>query len=195
MPIITINRQFGAGGRTVAKALSQKLDIPWYDRDFVKKTAAESGILEEDILADGEEITTSQKVLDKILNNANPYTSSHDAIYSAQKQVILELANNSCIIVGRCANRILKESGIKSFDILLIADQSVRIERTIKKEGITEKEAKKFVERHDILRDNYYKNYTGHHLLKADDFSICIDTGVIDYNKCVDMIADIFSNK
>lgn len=193
--VITINREFGAGGRTVAKALSEKLDIPWFDKDFVKKTADESGFLEEDIIADGEEISGSQKVLDKILNNANPYTSSHDAIYNAQKRVIIELAMSDCIIVGRCANRILKEEGINSFNILLMAEKKVRINRTMQKENLTETEAKKLVEKTDGLRENYYKNYTGHNLNNADDYNICIDTGVLDYNKCIEMLVDIFSDR
>lgn len=193
--VVTINRQFGAGGRTVAKALSEKLDIPWFDKDFVKKTASESGFLEEDIIADGEEISGSQKVLDKILNNANSYTSSHDAIYNAQKKVIIELAQNDCIIVGRCANRILNEVGIESFNIFLMADKDIRINRTKQKENLSDIEAKKLVEKHDNLRGNYYKNYVGHSLNTADDYNICIDTGVLDYNKCVEMLVDIFSSK
>ena len=55
IPVITINRQYGAGGRTIARGLSEKSGIPWYDKDFVKKTAAESGYSEEDIQAEGEQ--------------------------------------------------------------------------------------------------------------------------------------------
>ena len=78
MPVITISREFGAGGRTIAKGLSKELGIPWYDRDFVRLTAKMSGYSEEEIEDEGETISDSARFLDSILNNMVAYTSSHD---------------------------------------------------------------------------------------------------------------------
>ena len=68
-PVITISREYGAGGRSVAKGLSEKLGIPWYDNDFVKLTAEQSGFSEETIKNEGEEISSLSRALDSVLNN------------------------------------------------------------------------------------------------------------------------------
>lgn len=189
MPIITISREFGAGGRTMAKGLSKELGIPWYDRDFVRLTAKMSGYSEEEIEDEGESISDSTRFLDSILNNMAAYTSSHDAIYEAQKDAILELAKNPCIIVGRCSNVILREAGIPTFDIFLHADPAIRVERakTLVSDKVTNIE--KYVEKVDEQREKHYKVYTGGRLNKAQDYTVCLDTGAIDYDTCIQVLA------
>ncbi|MCR5747930.1 MAG: cytidylate kinase-like family protein [Lachnospiraceae bacterium] len=191
LPIITISREFAAGGRTIAKGLSEKLSIPWYDRDFVKLTSKISGYSEEEILEEGEELGTGTKFLDKLLNNATSYVSSHDAIYKAQKESIMELSKSPCIIVGRCSNVILREAGIPTFDIFLYADKDIRIKRAgdiIKDKKV---DALKYLEHKDALRETYYKTYTGKNMGFYHDYNICLDTGRIDYGKAIGFLADI----
>lgn len=192
-PVITISREFGAGGRSVAGGLSDMLGVKWYDHDFTKIIAKESGYSEEEVKKEGEELSSSERFLDKILNNSMAYTSSFDAIYEAQKEMILKLSSSGepCIIVGRCANVILKNAGIPSFDVFLYADKDVRIERakTIKPEGI--KDYKKYVEKRDAMRENYYKEYAGEDMNRALDYNICLDTGVISYDTCIEILANI----
>lgn len=190
-PVITISREYCAGGRSVAKGLSEKLGIPWYDRDFVRFTAMRSGFSEEDIRADGEDYSETSHFLDTILNNIAAYNSSHDAIYNAQKEAICELAKEPCILVGRCGNMILREAGIKSFDIFLHADKSVRIERAKEIAKNPGNNIEKYVDKRDDLRNNYYKTYTGRHIDCAQDYTICVDTGAVDYETCVDMLGDM----
>lgn len=187
--IVTVSREYGAGGRTIAKGLSEKLGIPWYDRDFVKYTAQASGYSEEDIFEEGEELTDSARFLDTILNNMSAYTSSHDAIFQAQKEAILALSKESCILVGRCANKILQEAGIKSFDIFLHADKAVRIQRCIDKAQDSVKNMEKYVDRKDELRRNYYRKYTKDEISQAQDYTVCLDTGMVDYDTCIEVLA------
>jgi len=192
LPIITISREYGAGGRSIARALSEKLAIPWYDKDFVTITAQKSGYSEEDILKDGEEISSAEHILDSILNNIAAYNSSHDSIYKAQKESMLELAQEGpCIIVGRCGNKILREAGIKSFDVFLYADIEVRVERAKALVPANVSDVKKFVEKTDEHRELYYKEYAKGIPGSAKDYNLCLDTGVIPYFKCVDIIADL----
>ncbi len=191
LPIITISREFAAGGRTIAKGLSEKLSIPWYDRDFVKLTSKNSGYSEEDIMKEGEELGIGAKILDKLLNNATSYVSSHDAIYNAQKEAIMELSESPCIIVGRCSNVILREAGVFTFDIFLYADKDIRIKRA----GDLIKDKKvdplKYLEHKDALRETYYNNYTGRDMGFYHDYNICLDTGRVDYREAVEFLADI----
>lgn len=191
IPVITISREYGAGGRSVAKKLANKLNIPWYDHDLAKIIAQYSGYSEAEVLAEGEELSNSAKFLDYILNNANSYTSSHDAIFKAQKEQILKLAEQPCIIVGRCANKILEEAGIESFDIFLYAQEEVRLKRAEELINLRGDKLVKYLHQRDTFRDNYYKAYTKGGIGSAQDYDICLDTGTINYDKCVEVIASI----
>ena len=194
IPVITISRKFSAGGRSLAKALSERLGIPWYDKDFVTMTAGDSGYSEEEIQAEGEELSGSQRVLDAILNNAAAYTSSHDAIFKAQCEVMLDLAKKPCIIVGRCGNIILPKAGVDTFSLFLHGDVDVRIKRTMETYGLGEAEALKHLEKKDSNRSNYYKKYTGHEMNCADDYTLCLDTSKIDIESAADIICTLIKN-
>lgn len=186
--IITIGREFGAGGRTVAKKLSELLNIPWYNRDFTKITAQSSGYSEEEIEDEGETISDFDSWLDSFLNNSAAYTSSHDAIFEAQKDTILKLAEGDCIIIGRCADYILKKAGIDSFDVFLYADEDVKAKRACEILECDEKKAHKYVEKIDHMRDNYYKRYTGLNIGDYHNYDLLIDTGKIGKDNSADLI-------
>lgn len=194
-PVITIGREYAAGGRTIAKWLSEKLNIPWYDHDLARIIAQHSGYSEQEILEEGEELSKYDKVLDFILNNANSYVSSHDAIFKAQKEEIINLAKTPCIIVGRCSNIIVREAGIESFDIFLFADKETRLKRAEELTSYRGEKLLKYLEQRDEFRENYYKAYTGGSINRAQDYDICLDTGRISYGKCVDIITGIIGKK
>ena len=187
--VITISRNYGSHGHELAQKLSDRLGIPYYDRDFVRKTAEESGFSQELIDEDGEKIKIGTKFLE-MLSPAS-LNSSHDEIFKAQSRVVLELTASPCIIVGRCSNYILREAGIPSFDIYLTADSSWRIDNAmnhkVKKEEVTEQ----YLVRKDNERSDYYKLYTGHPMGMASDYTICLDVGKLGMDKCVDIICDL----
>ena len=123
LPVITINRLYAAYGTTVAKILSDRLGIPYYDKDFIKKTVAESEYETSEVEDNGEEISTGNKFLNILLNNTvGSYPDMIRDLFLIQRKVILELAQTDCIIIGRCANHILREEGIPTFDIFLYGD-------------------------------------------------------------------------
>lgn len=191
-PIITISREYCAGGRTIAKGLSDALGLPWYDRDFVKLTSRISGYSEEEVAQEGEEISETEHFFDSIANNIASFTSSHDAIYKAQKEAIFQLSEQPCIIVGRLSNIILREANIPSFDIYLYADKDIRIERAkARPECPKDSNIKKYVERRDDLRENYYKSYAHRNMNMVSDYSICLDTGEIDYDTCISVLTTV----
>lgn len=195
-PVITISREYGSYGRTIAKALSEQLGVPYYDHDFVKETAKQSGYSEEDITKEGESLSTGSRILNKILNNTTAYTSSHDAIFQAQREVILKLAESPCIIVGRCANHILQEAGVNSFDIFLYADMEFRKERAhqlLVEDGIDPETIaiEKLVNKVDNGRAVYYKQYTGQELGYYKNYNICLDVGTVGVEQSIQMLVDI----
>ena len=194
-PVITISREYGALGRTLAAKLSERLGIPYYDRDFVKKTAEESGYAVEDVEHEGEELSTSGRMLNKILNSAVSYSSSYDGIYKAQKKVVLQLAQDPCIIVGRCADHILREEGKNVFCVYLYASVKDRLDHVAELAENGTMSIEKYIEKRDKLRRTYYKQYTGHEMGNANNYNICFDTGRINAETCADIIIDILSRE
>lgn len=192
-PVITISREYYAGGRSVARKLSEALNIPWHDNDLTKLTSQISGYSEDEVLSEGEEIGKLENAIEKLLRGANFYTSSHDEINEAQNKAVIELAKEPCIIVGRGANAVLKKEGIETFDIFLHADIDKRIARTMKARNINEAAAKKFLEKHDSFREIYYNKYSGGKYGDSREYSISLNTGVIDYDTCAKIIVDILN--
>lgn len=190
--IITIGREYCAGGTSVAERLSKKLGIPWYDRDFAALTAKNSGYTLDEVLEEGEELSEFSRFLNSFLNNATSYTSSFDEIYKAQKEALLML-QKPCIVIGRCSNLIYKEEGVDSFDIFLYADEDVRLKRAKERDG--EDIDIKDIEKKDSKRENYYKNYTKHELADCRDYNICLDTGAMDYDECAELLANILKDR
>ena len=194
LPVITINREYGAGGRSLAALLSESLGIPYYDKDFVIKTVEESGYEKEDVEREGEEMSRSSRVLNDILNGTVSYTSSHDAIFNAEKNVILKLAENPCIIVGRCANVILAEAGIDAVNIYLHGPMDIKMKRldeiSAEKEHVTEKS----VEEHERKRRTFFKKYTGYEIFDASIYTFTFDVGKVDLPKCAEIVLSTINN-
>ena len=196
LPVITISREYAAGGHMIAAELSEQLGIPFYDRDFVRRTAEDSGYAEEDIEREGERMSPGGRLLNTFLSGAVSYNSSYDGIYEAQKKVILSLAASPCIIVGRCADHILQEAGIPAFNIYLYADKPFRLQYAAKvraEEGVkmTERELDRYIDRQDMLRSTYYRQYTGADMGSCRNYDICLNVGAIGPERCVDVLMEI----
>lgn len=190
IPVITINREYGSGGSTLAAMLSEKLNIPYYDKDFVKKTMQESGFDEADVEREDEEMSRSSQLLENFLNGIVSYSSSHDKIFQAEKKIVLQLAESPCIMVGRCANNILKEAGIDVLSIYLHAPSEKRIARANELKENGEMKVDKFVETKDEQRRTFYRQYTGREIYDASNYTFCFDTGKISISRCADIVTD-----
>ena len=192
--VITISREYAAYGRSVAKALSEALGIEYYDVDVIRKTAKVSGYSEEDVTREGEYISNSRQFINQFLSTS-AYNSSYDAIFQAQRDVILELAKQDCIIVGRCSNIILREAGVETFDIFLHAPKEFRVRRCeeLGEHGKTEPE--KFVDRSDHGRETYYHAYTGHTMGNYKDYDISLNVEKLTPEGTIDVLISILKDK
>lgn len=190
LPVITISRAYAAYGRTIASALSERLGLMVYDKDFVKETARQSGYSEEDIAREGEQMSRISKFMNSLLNNVTIYTSSYDGIYRAQREVVLSLAKKPCIIVGRCAEHILMEEQIPCFRIFLHADKRTRLNRAAQLEENKGLDPKKVLAKRDELRETYYRHYTGNEMGDYRQYDLSLDTGSIGVDTCVDLICE-----
>ena len=188
-PVITIGREYCAYGRTVAAGLEKKLGIKYYDKDFVNRIIKESGFSEDVVWDEHEAISSKAKFLDEMLSATALYMSPYDKIFEAQKQVVLELAKQPCIIVGRCANSILKEAGILSFDVYLHADIEHRKVRCAElNPEIESDQLEKYIKKVDTDRQIFYKKYAGKEVYDVRNYNISLDVGELGIERTVDLI-------
>lgn len=192
--IITISREYGAYGRSVAKALSQNLGIEYYDVDFVRMTAKKSGYSEEDVSREGESLSTGSRFINSFLTTS-AYNSSYDEIFQAQREVILEMAKKPCIMVGRCSNIILREAGVETFDVFLHADSAFRREHALELNEYGRMDVDRYMDRCDHWRKTYYRAYTGHDMGDYHDYDLSIDVGKIGFEKTVALLTDLLKER
>ena len=192
LPVITITRQYAAYGRSVAKGLSARLGIPYYDRDVIRKAAAESGYSVEEIAQEGEDIGKASSFLNTILNSSAAYSSSHDKIFEAEKYAIIHFATaGPCIIVGRCAAQILKEAGIPAVDVLLYGEMQYRCQHALEIGEYGRTDVKRYVARRDALRETFCKVYTGADIWDISNYDLCLDSCLLGPDTCVDIIEKV----
>ncbi|MCI8331131.1 MAG: MATE family efflux transporter [Bacilli bacterium] len=181
--IITIGREYGSGGRYIGKILSEKLGIKLYDKEIIYKTAKETG-LQVDYITQLEQ---QKNKLDSIwyygkLNN-------NDKIFISESNIIKEIAKKeSCIIIGRCANYILKDEE-NLIKIFIYSDIDDKIKRSIKYYGIPENKAKKTIKEINAKRSEHYKHYTGETWNDPANYDICINSAI-----GVEKVAEIINN-
>lgn len=185
-PVITITREYCAYGRTVAAALSQRMGVEYFDRDIVNKTIIESKFSED---ADHTPMEHVEQFLQDMLGSIAAYSSSFDKIFAAQKSVILDMAKKPCILVGRCANVILKEAGIPSVDVFLYADRETRMNRCKElNPDLNEDQMDRRIRVVDEDRQIFYKTFGKVNMNDPHNYDICIDVGKLGVDKAVEAI-------
>ncbi len=193
--IITISRQFGNGGRTVGRQLAERLDIPFYDRELVKQVAEETGFDTKFIEENGE-FSPSKSIFSFAVSQGVPCMqnglSVSDFIFCMQRQVILKLAEKPCVIVGRGADYILRDRD-DVFDVFIHASMENRADRIVRLYGESEKKPEQRLADKDKKRKIYYKHYTDREWGDAKNYDMCLDSGRIGIDKCVDLIIDAIS--
>ncbi|HCI74549.1 MAG TPA: cytidylate kinase-like family protein [Lachnospiraceae bacterium] len=188
--VITISREYGAYGRSVARALSQSLGIEFYDVDFIRMTAEKSGYSEEDVSREGELLSAGSRFINSFLSTS-AYNSSYDEIFQAQKEVVLELAKKPCIMVGRCSNIILREAGVKTFDVFLHADRDFRRAHALELNEYGKMDVERYMDRCDHWRKTYYRAYTGHEMGDYHDYDLSIDVGKIGLDRTIELLTSM----
>ena len=194
--VITIARSYGSGGRTLGKLLSERLEIDCYDREILRMASDESGINEALFGQADEKLKKSP--LASIIRK-NPYKGgvigpesadfvSDDNLFNYQAKVIKELAEQeSCIIIGRCADYVLRENP-DVIRLFFYAPKADCVARVMTQNGLSEKEAEKKIEKIDRYRADYYRYYTGHDWNDARNYDVCFNTTSMSYEKLVEVV-------
>ena len=189
--IITISREFGSGGRTIGKLVAERLGYQFYDRELVNKVAERSGFSPEFIEESGEYASAKSSLL-FAMATAGQYSadglSMHDRLYIEQTRFIEELAEQGrCVIVGRCADYILREHK-DCLHVFIHADMESRAKRIVERYGKKDKSPEKRLAEKDQKRRVYYKNYTGRNWGQAQNYDLCLNSGVLGEEVCVELI-------
>ena len=185
--VITIAREYGSGGRYIGKLVAEKLGIKLYDKEFIEKMAEDTGLSEEYI----RENEQKRNVLDVFNNGYYSGLNNADELFIKESEFIKKVASQeSCIIVGRCADYILKdkENVVKVF---INSSMENKIKRAIEFYHMSKENAEKEITRINKLRANHYKYYTEKDWKEPSNYDVCINSDAIGIDNAVNLICDI----
>ena len=193
--IITISREFGSGGRTIGRLVAEKLGIPFYDKDLVDHIALESGFAPHFIEEHGEHAPGQSIFSYAFVHQSVPGVlsglSTADFLWNVQCEVILQLAEKGpCVIVGRNADYILKDRK-DVLDVYIHAEMEQRADRIVRLYGESEKSPEARLQEKDKRRQINYQHYTGLTWGNAENYDICLDSGALGIETCVDIIVSL----
>lgn len=190
--VITISRQFGSGGRTIGKELAAKLGIPCYDQELIEKIAEESGFTKE-YISERSEYSSHGGWMASVFSDRDYSGHSHqDDLWSIQRKIILDLAQKGpCVIVGRCADYILKDTA-DCLRVFIHADLDKRAERIVNQYGEGKDAPAKRLRDKDKRRAAYYQFYTDWKWGSAQNYHITLNSGALGIEKCVDILASLY---
>ena len=189
--VITISREYGSGGRYIGKLIADKLGIRLYDKEFIEKVAAETGLSEE-------YIENNEQKRDALAGLNNGYyfgLDNSDDLFLKESELIKNIANNeSCVIVGRCANFILSENK-NVLKVFVYSDTDSKIKRATEFYGLSKSNAEKEIKRIDKLRANHYKYYTEKEWKDVTNYDVCINSDVLGVEKAAEMICGLIEKE
>ena len=195
--IITISREFGSGGRTIGKLVAEKLGIAFYDQKLIEKAVEKTGFSHEFIQEAGEYASSTSKLLfNMALTSAHPSVgipSNYDKIYVAQNNIIRELAEEApCVIVGRCADYILRERG-DCLNVFVHACKDFRKKHVLENYGEKAEAIEKRLAEKDRKRELYYKHYTGKTWGDSKNYHLSVDVSVVGIELAAKWIVELYN--
>ncbi len=187
--VVTISRQFGAMGRTIAQKMSEKLGIEFYDRDIVEETAKRMNLPVSEI-SDEEERFGGFFTERKYPLGMGPMSLQHE-IFQIQSNIIKDLASKeSCIIVGRCSEYCLKDMD-RVLSVYVYASEKQRLYNCINRLGMDEKTAKRMIKDVDKARESYRNRYCPGAENLFDYRDMCIDSGKFDIDGTTAILCNV----
>ena len=184
--VITIGREYGSGGRYVGQLVAKKLGINCYDNEFIQKLASETG-LSEKYIAENEQKTT------QLPNYGN--ISASDDLFIKEVELVNELyKKESCIIVGRCADYILKDKK-DVLKVFICASNEEKISRAVKYYGINNKSAEKEITKTNKAREKHYKYYTNREWKNYENYDVVIKIDNFGVEKASELITNMLKDR
>lgn len=196
--VITIGRQIGAGGKLLAEELSRRLGVPVYNRELVEEAARQSG-LDRGLFEKADEHESNLTPLGAGIWSFGsmmlPGYINNDTLFAIQSQAIESLAEKgSCIIVGRCADHVLRESeGVLS--VFVTAPLEDRVKRVCASSERTEKECRSHIASAEKKRASYYNYYTFKTWGAAESYDLSLNSSLFGIEGCADIVEAALRSK
>lgn len=199
--VVTIARGYGSGGRTIGKMLAEKLGVNCYDREILKLASDDSGINEELFARSDEKLKGS--LLYKVAKNVykgelisyDNDNITNDNLFRYQAKVLRELAQKeSYVVIGRCADYILKDMN-NIIRIFVHAPMERCIDVVEDMSSLSRQEIEQFILKTDKYRAEYYSHYTGKNWNDARNYDLCLNTGELSFEKCVEIVKNFMDVK
>lgn len=196
--IITIGRQYGSGGRIIGQTLAERLNIPFFDKTLITLAAEKTGFSPEAYEQADEKAATgflySSLVGDFPLGSQAGFEYNmpiQDKLFIAQSNVIREAAAaGSCVIIGRCANYILRDDP-DCISIFIHAPMKVRIERAIEEYQMPAARIEEAISKIDKRRAAYYNYYSDTRWGKIDSYQFAMDSSILGLDGTTELIAEL----
>ncbi len=186
--IITVSREFGSGGRTIAKKVAEDLGYAYYDKEIIEKVAESTGYTPEYIAEAGEYSPAGNIFSYAFVGRDQSGVSAADYLWIAQQNLILDIAKReSCVIVGRCADYILRDME-NVWNIFIHAPLADRARRIVEKYGERNLAPEKRLRDKDKKRSVNYKYYTDQEWGKSQNYHLTLDSSRLGIDKCTDII-------
>ena len=174
--VITIGREYGSGGRLIAKKLSEEMGITFYDKQLISDVAKKTGFSEHFIRNAEHQRPTNSFLYDLYTSVQTP--SVPDQVLIAQAKVIKEAAaRESCVIVGRCADYILRDLP-NCLRVFINAPLDQRIRRAREEYGVQEPNLESYVIRQDKARASYYNYFATGRWGQSREYDLCVNSRI-----------------
>lgn len=191
--VITITREFGSMGRSIAKRLSEMLEIDFYDRDIVEEVAKKLDMPVSRISGAEEKARSGLFYRRFPLGTEESYIQ--DMIFDVQKEIILDLASkSSCILVGRCADSLTAHMQ-RRLSISVYAPFSERLKNCVEKLSMTAEEAERMINSVDRARRAYHKKYAGYFPNDEKHMDVMINSSFLGVEGTAEILADMAGKK
>ena len=192
--IITIGRQYGSNGRRIAKKLSEKLGIHYYDKELIKLASEQNDISYDELVKVDEKRANPWRypVEDPAqMESRFRFEPMNDVLFYTQAQIITRLADTEdCIIVGRCANDILKSRP----SIFIHAPLDYRLQTVMERTSLEEKEALSLIKKVDKQRKFYYNYYTDKKWEEMSQYDLCLDSSAMSEDEILNVLTALYES-
>lgn len=195
--VICIGREYGSGGRDIGLRLAKELGISFYDKTLLKRAAEETGIAREHFeKADEKPVNWFLSNLgggDPNVEIANPYAIDYDYLTSdrlflLQSKVIRKLAKEqSCIIIGRCAESILADYP-NMLSVFIHADMESRIHRIMERRDLDRKQAEALIKKTDKKRANYHNYFSEEKWGRSSSYHMALSSSRLGADRVIALI-------
>lgn len=178
--VITISREYGSGGHYVGELLAKRMGLNFYDKNLINLISKKSGLSKEYVEANNQKLASF-----KYIDNTD------DRIFIAEEKVIKDLAKKeSCVIVGRCADYILKDNK-DTIKVFLYSSSQDKVKRAVKYYNLEEDKALKKINKINSERAKHYKYYTNRDWYDFANYDITLNVDYLGVEKTAELLEQV----